>query len=392
MRSGFKNTGWLFLLLFFCNCKTPYNPTPITTVTNYLVVEGFINITDSTYVNLSRTVTLNSSITKPELKATVTIENNTGTSYPLKELGNGVYASAPLNLSAANQYHLRIKTSTGNQYVSDFVPAKISPPIDSITWAPKTNGLEIYANTHDPNNATHYYRWDFTEEWEFHSNYNSAYISNGLQVVPRTPSQQIWDCFTGDVSSSISVGTSAQLGKDVISQQVINTIPSTAEKISVKYSTFVKQYALTKEAYDYWSLLKKNTEQLGSIFDAQPSASIGNIHGVTNPAEVVIGYISAGTVTTNRIFIAKSQLPNWRTIPFYPNCASDSIFLVSPPAPNAKPTEDQILNYKSVSFESTLSQQIPIIDFGPPAGYISAAPICVDCTLRGKVAPPPYWK
>src|ERR1700744_3007176 len=105
----------LFLLAFLIltyTCRTPYSTTPVATNTNYLVVEGFINITDSTYINLSRTVLLNAKSTvKPELKATITIENNQGASFPLAEIGNGVYAAAPLNLSAANQYHLRIKTS-----------------------------------------------------------------------------------------------------------------------------------------------------------------------------------------------------------------------------------------------------------------------------------------
>jgi len=396
MKKGFKYILYILIAIVVADCKSPYAPAPITTVTNYLVVEGLINVTDSTYINLSRTVNISSATLKPELKATVTIESNQGTTYPLKELGNGVYAAAPLNLSTANQYHLRVKTSNGSSYVSDFVPVNVSPPIDSITWAAKTNGLEVYANTHDPNNATRYYRWDFTEEWEFHTAYNSSEVSDGLKIIPRLPSQQIYFCYTGDVSSSIALGTSAQLSNDVISQQVINTIPSTAEKISLEYSILVKQYALTKAAYDYWALLKKNTEQLGSIFDSQPSASIGNIHGVTNPAEVVIGYISAGTFTTNRIFIKKSQLPNWTTIPFYPNCfnAADSLdcCVVFPAMP---PTTCQFVNYQCVGFLSKLSQQIPIEPIssgGTQKGTLAAAPQCVDCTLRGKNTPPAYWK
>ncbi len=394
MKKNFRYILLIVTALSINSCKTPYAPTPITIASNYLVVEGIINTTDSTYIKLSRTVSLTSSATlKTELKATITIESSAGNSYPLTELGNGNYAVAPLNLSATNQYRLRIKTSNGEQYVSDFGDTKITPPIDTLTWQAKTNGLEIYTSTHDPKNATRYYRWDYTEEWEFHPNYDSQYISDGKNITVRTQAQQIWDCYTGDVSSNITLGSSAQLSQDVINQALVAIVPQGAEKISVKYSIQVKQYALTKDAYDYWTLLKKNTEQLGSIFDSQPSASIGNIHCVTNPSEPVIGFISAGTVTRNRIFINKSQLPAWQTIPAYPQCLSDSIFVHTTPK-NPRPTLDEYVNFKSPLFEGNALLQIPIQPFnvGADTCYISAAAICVDCTLRGIKTPPAYWK
>jgi len=392
---------YVLAVISFSNCKTPYTPAPTTTPTNYLVVEGMINLSDSTYITLSRTVTLSAkSAVKPELKATVTIESNTGGSYPLKELGNGVYIAAPLNLSAANQYRLRIKTSTGNTYASDFVNAMVSPAIDSITFKATSTNLNIYASTHDPKNATRYYRWDFNEAWEFHSFYDSQIISDGLQVSRRTSAQQIWDCFKGDASTNISLGTSIQLSADVISQALITTIASDAEKIGIKYTIGVRQYALTKDAYDYWTLLKKNTEKLGSVFDSQPSASIGNIHNVNIASEPVIGYISAGTISVSRIFITKRQLPNWLTTPAYgliPTCGLT--FLNCCASSGQPPTTDNYVNWLS----STFIQSVPFVPIATVDPNFSgsltnntpitaADPICVDCTLRGSKTPPAYWK
>lgn len=168
-----------------------------------------------------------------------------------------------------------------------------------------------------------------------------------------------------------------------------------AEKIGVKYSIQVKQYALTEDAYNYWTLLKKNTEQLGSIFDSQPSASIGNIHCVNNPTEIVIGYISAGTVTNSRIFISKNQLPNWLTTPFYPICDVDSLDCCGPPH-SMPPTTNEYVNYKSLEFLGYPTIQTPIQPAanaaGTQIGWVAAASRCVDCTLRGKSTPPSYWK
>src|SRR5580692_817948 len=123
-------------------CKTPYTPAPITAVNNYLVVEGLIDINDSTFISLSRTVgVMSASTVKPELKATISIQSNQGNSYPLTEVGNGVYSAPSYNLSAANQYRLMIKTSNGSIYESDFDQTKVTPPIDSLIMQYKPDGL-----------------------------------------------------------------------------------------------------------------------------------------------------------------------------------------------------------------------------------------------------------
>ncbi len=391
----------LFIMLTgLAACKTSFTPDQAPTVTNYLVVEGVINTgNDSTFIKLSRTVNLGvGSPLKNELKAQVSVEDNSGGVFALKELGSGSYACAPLNVSNTNTYRLRIKTSDGKTYLSDYTPAKVTPPIDTLMWQATDKGLQINVNAHDATNATRYYRWDFTEAWEFHPNYNSLYVSDGFAINPRTPAQLVWDCFTNDVSSAIILNSTAQLSQDVVSNANIATLLSTDERISVKYTINVRQYALTVDAYNYWTALKRNTEQLGSIFDAQPSKSIGNITCLTNPAEPVIGYVTAGTVASKRIFITRTQLPlSWVTIPAYPDCQADSIWHKSRPAPQyADPTEDQYINFKSGSFLLKSLQQIPIQPFTwgntTYTGYLSAPAICVDCTLRGSKTPPPFWK
>src|SRR5476651_291769 len=112
MKQAIKYLLYTMITIIIYTCKTPYTPAPVTANYNYLVVEGTINISDSTIINLSRTVNISAKTTvKPELKAVITIESNTGGSYALKELGNGVYAAPNYNLSPANQYRLRIHTS-----------------------------------------------------------------------------------------------------------------------------------------------------------------------------------------------------------------------------------------------------------------------------------------
>jgi len=426
MKKGFR---YLYIIAILpiamgsiTTCKSPYTPAPITAVNNYLVVEGLININDSTFINLSRTVNLSSASTvKPELKATISIVSNTGSSYPLTEVGNGVYSAPSYNLNPANQYSLMIKTSNGSTYASDYVPTKITPPIDSIITDMEPDGIHFSINTHDPQNATRYYRWDYSEEWQFTSFFVSHYtaqgaatspatmspfyIGSGITVLPRT--NDIYHCWAGDASSTILINSTATLSQDILVNQPITVVPSSSEKLSVRYSINIRQYALTQDAYTFWTLLKTNTEQLGSIFDAQPSASIGNIHNINNPSEPVIGFMSVCSVSQKRIFIDHTAEPlsysndyqnntpyNQNSCVLAPSCCFVAVL-------NKDGTiieEYQELDYFIANYPNAVLIPINLLDsvnlnvYPPKGGHTGASPACTDCTLRGTNVKPAFWQ
>jgi hypothetical protein len=376
--------------LLAVSCRKPYTPPAIKGVNHYLVVEGVINTgNDSTLVKLSRTVNISSdSSSIPELNAQIAIQNSQGQSYNLKELGNGSYSSAVLNLDNTLQYRLNITTSDGKNYVSDYVAAKASPPIDSVGFIVKSNGLQIYVNTHDPANNTRYYRWDYKETWQFHAEYYSTYITNGDTILPRPSAQQIYQCWANSISTDIEIGSSAKLVKDVIYQDPITFIIPTSEKIELEYSILIKQYALTSDAYNYFNQLKENTEELGSIFDAQPSQLTGNIHCVTNPSIPVIGYITAGAIQQKRIFIFNTQLPNnWITL--YPyNCGQDTALYYNPATKMNDVAHLLVpINSPEIITTPTYFPNSPVI-----SGYLYTDPECGDCTIRGTTTEPSFWK
>jgi hypothetical protein len=381
----------------FVACKKPYAPPVINSAKSFLVVEGVINTTaDSTIIKLSRTVNLSSSTTiNPELNASVIVEEDNGIEYILPEIGNGKYAAPGLMLNIAHKYRLQIVTANNEQYLSSFESPLNTPPIDSVGFTmqgtAQNTGIQIYVNTHDATGVVNYYHWDYSEAWQFHSKYESDYISNGTNIVGRTADQNIYSCFGADTSSTIVLGSSAGLTKNAIYQNPITQLASTSEKIETKYSIEVNQYALTGDAYRFWVNLKKNTEQLGSIFDAQPSSINGNILCVTNPAEPVIGYITVSNIQRKRIYILNSQLPSeWQ--PSYPyDCSLDSNWYAEPKTGN--PPINQVLK----NLISLGSPQIPVSAFylpssPSPVGYLSSTTECVDCTLRGKKEAPTFWK
>jgi len=419
MKNRIKCILYILSGLTLSTCKSPYTPAPITAVNNYLVVEGLININDSTYINLSRTVgVMTASTVKPELKATITIQSNQGNSYPLKEVGNGVYSAPSYNLNPANQYSLMIKTSNGSTYASDYVPTKITPPIDSIITDMEPDGIHFSINTHDPQNATRYYRWDYSEEWQFTSYFVSHYtgqgaatspatmspffIGSGITVLPRT--NDIYHCWGGDASATILINSTAALSQDILVNQPITFVASSSEKLSIRYSINIREYALTQDAYTFWTLLKTNTEQLGSIFDAQPSATIGNIHNINNPNEPVIGFMSACSVSQKRIFIDHTAEPLSYSNDYQNNTPYNKYTCVLDTIPIVKVNNDGTIgeyaeyDYFIYNYPNTI--QIPIdlvravnLNVYPPQGSHSGAlPQCADCTLRGTNVKPAFWQ
>jgi hypothetical protein len=386
-------------------CKKPYLPPIISSPGAYLVVEGVIaGGSQPTIIKLSRTVNLSNTVSLNPVKGVVlTVESNQSDSYPLLETTPGTYVSAGITLDNSKKYRLRIKTTDNKQYLSDFVVVVNSPPIDSVYYKTSTNGLNMYADTHDPQNNTRYYRWDYQETWIIHSTYDSYFKSNGDTVLFRDlVNDNIYQCWSSDSSSTIVLNSSAKLSKDIITDNLITSIPVSSEKIGVKYSILIRQYALSADAYSFWQNLKKNTEQLGSIFDAEPTQLIGNIHSITNVSEAVIGYISAGNVSSQRIFIANQQLPAWQATLAYPNCTIDSLLFKYqiPHSPQVVYQEDQFYNYNSPRFLGTSTQLIPIGPIYIPGrhirdslvGHTGAFPECVDCTLRGTNKQPVFWK
>ncbi|MFD0795167.1 DUF4249 domain-containing protein [Mucilaginibacter litoreus] len=387
MIKKFSQIGLLMMCVLYVSCRKSFDPTVQTQAKSYLVVEGLINTgNDSTIIKLSRTVNVNDTMqVKTEAGATINVIDETGNTYRLVEVSAGRYGAGPLGLNALHKYGLDIVTGNGTHYQSDLEAVRNAPPIDSVGYNVKDNRIIINVSSHDPANNTHYYKWDYDEDWQFNSKYRSGYIAEDDSVRRRTLDEDIYYCFNKSKSNNIVLGSSVKLTSDLIHEAPVISIPGESLKISLRYSILVKEFALSKEAYLFYENLKKNTEQLGSIFDALPSEISGNIHNVDDPKELVIGYILAGTYTQKRKYINKSELPNWQTA--YPEgCQLDTALykpLNNDPLPQV---QFWIVEKRALATDSIASST------GEVLGFFRTGFVCADCTLTGTKKRPDFWE
>jgi hypothetical protein len=364
------------------SCIEPYEPKINNEVFDILVVDGYINTTDrSAQVRLSRAIPVDSvMLPSQENNATVLIEDEGGTTYSLINSGLGIYVADDLGLDQSKKYRLHVVTSADEEYVSDYVTLKSSPLIDSVIWKPDVGGISIYVNTHDPDANSHYYEWTYEETWEYRSSFNSTYkVVDGI-AYPRTFDEQIFTCWSTQASTKLLVGTSDRLSADVIRDFPIIFIPGESSKLSLRYSIQVQQRVLSKDEFDFKRQLERTTESLGGLFDAMPSAVVGNIRS-TNPTSTnpVLGYFSGGGVSKQRIFIDYYDLPTEiLAIHRPPLCNEDNI--------NTIPIAD-IATTSDLLIYPIFSQSANAI-----VAYTAASRRCVDCTVSGGTTKrPDFW-
>ncbi|MES2796769.1 MAG: DUF4249 domain-containing protein [Bacteroidota bacterium] len=381
-------------LLVILGCREIFESPVKSPSTGYLVVEGAINSGEgSTIIILSRTTSLDDKKMLYEKGAIISIEGEDKSSRVLKENPNGQYIGQNLGLNSNQKYQLKIITSRGKKYLSDFVAVNINQPIDSLSLKRENGGVQIYVNTQNSKNSTNYYQWETEQTWEYHAEMTSALkyeitgtpnrpIYKAVYRFPKTPGtidSSLFMCWESVSNTNLLIANTEKLTKDLI-YHPLAYIPPNSNHLNVLYSINVRQITWSKEGYEFLDRIQKNTEKTGSIFDAQPSELNGNIHNVDDPTEPVIGFANISPIQEKRIYLNRKMFDDWYFPIFY--CKRDT--LVN--------TSAYIIANEGVDL-------IPIqngdcFGCGPldVKVFFAAEQLCVDCTLKGGTNKrPTFW-
>lgn len=359
----------LSIITLVFSCITPFIPVT-DEVKELLVVEGLI--TDQPGINtikISKSLPLGKKNAATPVKGcSVSISDNLNKNYSLKETVAGTYVTdaATFRGVIGRKYTLHIRSNLN--YDSSPMEMRPVPPIDSVYYEktmireadlyhPAVEGCQLYLNTHDPANSCRYYRWEYSETWEFHLPYS---------VPNRT-------CWLSGNSDRIKIKNTSALETDKVARYPVSFISNQTDRLDVKYSILVNQYSLSEEEFLYWEKLQTIVEQTGGLYDITPAAIGSNISCIDDPKIKVLGYFSVSAQSSKRIFIRENFLGRTNQ---YSYCPSDTI-TGNANIPNLNLTVWVIEEYYDLS--------------GNRFRVITNTKGCADCTTRGTNIKPLFW-
>lgn len=340
-----------------------------------LVVEGLItDQVGGNMVRLSKSMPLGKrSTVKPLRGCTVVIVDDKGIYRQFFETAPGIYTADSLFKGVVGRrYTLNVNTNgaTENNYSYSSLPIEMKPvpPIDSIYYEkvlleaslpffPPQEGCQIYLNTKDAENNCKFYRWDYTETWEFRLPYSAP--------VNRR-------CWISGNSGEINIKNISGLAEMRVNKYPVKFISNATDRLKEKYSMMINQYSINEDEFSYWEKLQSISEEIGSLYDITPSTIPGNIYCNEDPGETVLGYFSVSARTSKRIFIDDYFAG---IINLYNECISDTIF-GNDPIPD--------LNISTWVLEEQL---YPL----PPYRVVTHTRGCADCSVRGSIIKPKFW-
>ncbi len=256
----------------------------------------------------------------------------TGTILQVESLG--FRTDGTFKAELGNTYTLNVITFNGFRYQS--TPQTIIPgsEIDSISYRYKElpssdpvsfeSGVELFSHWQDPVETANFYSWRV----------------NGIYKIDTPPKQGV--CCMLD-PNDVNAQTTCWINEDNMrgNELAFNDLQSNGSTISKRvgfvqddglrfgnstgdpnrqYYAEVEQWALSQEAFAFFSLLKSQIEIDGDIFDPPPAEITGNIRNLDRPDEIVIGFFGAYSVKKKGVFIKRSDIKN---IQFNPRPCGD---------------------------------------------------------------------
>ena len=355
-----------------------------------LVVEGDIHIGSTTTVTLSHVqpFDMEDYVYEP-ISARGYIEGEDGTraegegGYPYDFLGSG--SSSPSTsltfdtsaLPESQKYRLHLETLTpegnvSNTFESDWLAPCPAPTIDALSYSHHPEYEELWIGLTMHCHGSHYFRWTFSEVWEYHSDINTY-----LEYKPQTREVGYFDgpslyyCWNYANSSKINIFSTVNQTEDRFEELAFHTIPLDDKRLQVLYKITVRLEAMSENAYNYWNNIQQNSEGQGSIFSPTPSEMASNVHCISDASVQVMGYINAATPTEAVMYYDNAENQFYKQGKFYERFDQKV----------AASRQDSLAYWYGHGY---LPYQELFEAMSPdPSHYMFAQGICIDCRRQG---------
>jgi hypothetical protein len=388
-----KMIWWKPILIFLIlislfTCIDPYD-TRIKNFESLLVVDGLLTDEDhANYVFLTRTkANINGAIEKVS-GAEVIIKDDLGRGYTLTEKNAGEYLTDSLNFrgEVGRSYILYIRTRDGKSYESGTCLMYPSQKLDSVTYVKESriidneirDGIKICV-TSECNDDKAYYRWTYQEQWKFGVRYAPQYVYLGNGQVDNINSENVI-CYKGNKSDGIFVRESSAS----FSQPIEFFLPDESDRFSIKYKIKVRQLSISKDEYNFWTLMQMISESGGDIFDKQPFQITGNIFNKNDATERVLGYFQVSAATEEVKYINHNEMTRLGLHDFSPAC--DTITLRTS---ESFKTWDDVYSYGIACGYKFVRPSFDEFEMKITSMFF-AGPECTDCSKTGTLNVPDF--
>ncbi len=293
---------------------------------NRLIVEGLLSDNPE-----FQSVTLRFNPTgeeSPEVfGASVFIETGDEILLPMLEVALGKYVPyEPLSIYDGERYRLVVDIGDSITLVSGWQVVPPAIALESAHFEPSLeksindNGYYVYnqgfayfVSSGETPASDVFIRYDYQQAYIMESPMRSSLcgLCTGCIIVSKSRN------FVK--TTSIHSGQ----GKKVINLQMA-FMPSSYE-YSIRKTLRVLQFSINEDTFNYYSLLERQKNLEGSLFDPPPAVAISNIKDARNPERVVYGFFEVSRVTEKSVVVRQSDSP-FRLRTFAEICTPNNLY------------------------------------------------------------------
>ncbi len=331
----------IFPLMFFLldSCIDPL-AVKVPVNENTLVVDGLITDQQGPYqVKLFYSSKLDTiSIMKPrfETGAQVWVSDDTGFQESLLEVAPGIYQTQTMQGAVGKSYSLRILTKKNVEYVSDASLLTPAGTIDRIyveydpqgillkgtTWS---ESFSVNVDSRAPTEGSNLLRWRWTGTYKSKTfpELRKMYLKNGPVPDPEPCSGYVRNgagiskvhdctcciCWATENSAAAHVSDNRFTADRQYPGVVLAKLPITGYRFYEKYYIEVQQLSVSEAEYEFWKLAEAQQRSAGSLFQPNSVRVRGNVKCVSDPTQQVLGVFGVSGVTTQSLFIDRSDVP-----------------------------------------------------------------------------------
>jgi hypothetical protein len=370
----------LTMLLVTSSCISEYE-SDIEKEPELISIEGsLIKGEAEQIVRVSKTAPLHHSRFLPVGACNVTLLDELENEYPYSEKIQGIYAAVipDEDLKYGRHYKIRVITSEGEVYESDYEMLHTGVEVDSVYYAIEDkadaisgepySGIQFYLDVEASEDESRYFRWKLEETYEYTSLGPISYYYLNADLEPIFPDDQwgVFRCWLEEDVEGLYQSSTMNLSLNEKKRIQLNYVSNQSERLKIKYSLLISQYTLDEDAYNYFEQNRISSEESGGLYTQQPRQPITNFHNVDSESERVLGYFWVSTKTSQRIFVPKIE---------------------------GLEVQSELCSYWEFDPEADGGGPFPMYIWENDGSRYLSTSNCVDCTRRGgKTSRPDYWE